>query len=157
MILKSLSTFSVYAALLTACQTQVALPVTEQPNATANTTPRSMTPLVGSEWGLKESASGKGDIFLTFKEDGRAVGSGGCNRFSSAYDFNAQSSQGVNALVFSRIGSTKKLCGPERMQSEQALFGALGNTRGAEFSHLTLKLLSKDGTPLLTLRRRDWD
>lgn len=127
------------AVLLSACQTESGAIVQNSPK---------LSDLAGSEWGLE----GSPDVFLAFKVDGRVNGSGGCNNFFSDYQF-----QGQGPLNFGQIASTKKMCPPDIMDGERAFFNGLEATKGAEVSHLTLQLRDKDGTPLLTLQRRDWD
>jgi heat shock protein HslJ len=117
--------------------------------------PKSTLNLVGSEWGLAETESlfipFTGSQFIAFKVDGKLSGHGGCNRFFASFE------QDGEALSIGPIGSTKMLCPPETMDAERALFEALKNTASADISHLTLTLKDRNGAPILTLQRRDWD
>jgi len=131
-------------ALLGACTTETSAPNYEALKPAA---------LAGSEWGPKD----KPNIFLAFKADGKAIGSGGCNNFFSSYKFVPAETAGAGALSFGPVVATKKMCSPDIMNGEQALFNALNEIQASEFSHLSLMLTGKDGKPLMTLQRRDWD
>lgn len=130
--------------LMAACTTEI---------PSSENIPADIPALAGSEWGPKDQPN----VFLAFKADGKAIGSGGCNNFFSTYNHGPNDVAGAGALSFGPIGATKKMCPPEIMNVEQAFFKTLGDTQGAESSHLSLMLTDKDGTPLITLQRRDWD
>ncbi|RZV44683.1 MAG: META domain-containing protein [Acidimicrobiales bacterium] len=102
--------------------------------------------LAGSEWGLE---SGAHVPFIQFTGEGKAVGNGGCNRFSGSYE------QTGNQISFGRIMSTKMAC--LELDQENAFFQALDQTRSFRGDHLKLVLMSDTGDTLLTLNRRDWD
>lgn len=103
--------------------------------------------LAGSEWG-PDNANGS-DQFVAFKTGGEVIGHGGCNRFFGSYDQNGDS------LTFGPLASTKMAC--PNLGEEQAFMQALQSARSIEATHLRLVLKGEDGTPVLTLRRRDWD
>ena len=103
--------------------------------------------LAGSEWGSPDL----GDAFVQFQSEGKIIGHGGCNRFFGSY------SQTGKTLDIGPLGATKMMCPPPQMTTERALMGALQDTAEVDATHLVLILKDKDGTPLLTLQRRDWD
>lgn len=109
--------------------------------------------LAGSEWGPKDQPN----VFLAFKADGKVIGSGGCNNFFSTYTAIEYAETDISTLNFGPIGSTKKLCATDVMKVEAALFDALRQTDTGQIYHVVLMLRDKDGTPLMTLQRRDWD
>jgi heat shock protein HslJ len=103
--------------------------------------------LAGSEWG-PDSGSG---IFVKFA-DGKASGSGGCNRFSGPYE------QNDTAIRIGPLMATRMACGDEgKMQKEAAWFQLLEAARIIDASHLKLILKDASGKELTVLQRRDWD
>lgn len=103
--------------------------------------------LAGSEWG-PDSGSG---IFVKFA-DGKASGSGGCNRFSGPYE------QNDTAVRIGPLMATRMACGDEsKMQKEAAWFQLLEAARIIDASHLKLILKDASGKELAVLQRRDWD
>ncbi|WP_165943572.1 META domain-containing protein [Roseicella aquatilis] len=90
--------------------------------------PRPASPaLTGREW-VAEEIGGKGVLdrarsTLTLAEDGRAHGSGGCNRFTGGYEVKG------DHLTFSQMGSTMMACEPPVGEQEQRLHQALGAAR----------------------------
>lgn len=103
--------------------------------------------LAGSEWGPE--GENKDDQFVAFKMDGEVIGHGGCNRFFGSYD------QDGDMLTFGPLASTRMAC--PNLDAEQAFMSALQAARQIEATHMQLILKGEDGTPVLTLRRRDWD
>lgn len=107
--------------------------------------------LEGSEWAPElEAGAGLGaDMFVAFKSGGDVIGHGGCNRFFGSYEHSG------NTLTFGPLASTRMAC--QDMSGERAFMQALQSTRTIEATHLRLVLLGEDGSPILSLRRRDWD
>lgn len=103
--------------------------------------------LAGSEWGFE----GQSDRFVKFENEGRVIGSGGCNNFFGDY----QAANG--AITIGPIAGTKKMCPPDIMKAEDSLVGGLQMARRFEATHTVLILRDDNGTTLLTLQRRDWD
>jgi heat shock protein HslJ len=103
--------------------------------------------LAGSEWGY---ASG-GETFIQFG-DGRASGSGGCNRFSGTY------TQDGDRVRIGPLAATKMACLDETlMQKEQRFFEMLEAVRTVDATHMKLVLKDETGKDLAVLVRRDWD
>lgn len=76
-------------------------------------------PLVGTQWQLNDAAANS-TVTLSFDEDGKVSGSGGCNTFSGSYTI------GQDSLSFGPLASTKKACADETlMKQEQDFFAAL--------------------------------
>jgi len=103
--------------------------------------------LAGSEWGPEDA--GEVEQFVAFKMGGEVIGHGGCNRFFGSY------TQDGNTLTFGPLASTKMAC--PNLKQEQDFMSALQSARSVEATHMHLILKGEDGTPVLTLRRRDWD
>lgn len=113
-------------------------------------------PLAGSAWGLVEmngeAVPADADVFVAFREDGRAAGSGGCNRFTGSY------TQGPGRLAFSPLAATRMACPRPVMARESAVFAAMERVASvARHTRTTLVLADADGRPILRFRRRDRD
>jgi RimJ/RimL family protein N-acetyltransferase len=92
----------------------------------------------GIEWTLV------GGLGQTLRLDGgRAVGSGGCNRFTGGYSLEG------DRLSFQPLASTRMACAPELMQAEGEFFSALGRTARVSFAEGELALLDEAGAELL--------
>lgn len=103
--------------------------------------------LAGSEWGSADL----GEAFVQFQAGGKLIGNSGCNRFFGSFTQTGQN------IEIGPLDATKMMCPPAQMDIERTVLGALGNTKSVDATHLVLILKDKDGTPLLTLQRRDWD
>lgn len=103
--------------------------------------------LAGSEWGPEGPT--QSEQFVAFKTGGEVIGHGGCNRFFGTYD------QTGDELKFGPLASTKMAC--PNLDEEQAFMTALQSARQIEATHLRLIMRGEDGSPVLTLKRRDWD
>ena len=82
-------------------------------------------------------------LAVTFDENDRAFGTGGCNHWFAGY--------GVEGMImrFSKVGSTRRLCAPEVMQQEQAFFDALTQVRHWDRNDDgELRLWPEQGKPL---------
>ncbi len=86
--------------------------------------------LAGSHWQVTAVNNGRqavvsvapgSQLSLQFGADGRAMGSAGCNSFSSAYQTSGFS------ITFGQVASTRKMCGtpPEVMEQESQFLKAL--------------------------------
>ena len=122
---------------LTACAKVAKINKAQSPLAT----------LVGSEWAPEDG--GEVEQFVAFKADGEVIGHGGCNRFFGSY------TQEGNTLTFGPLASTKMAC--PNLKQEQEFMSALQSARSVEATHMRLVIKDEEGTPVLTLRRRDWD
>jgi len=111
------------------------------------------TDLVGPAWIVGDIAGRgvagrlRGDI--TFSAEGRAFGSGGCNRFTGGYALDGA------ALRFDRMASTQMACEPEAMDQERRFHEALGAVRGWRMEGGALHLTDAAGAILMRLTRAD--
>jgi heat shock protein HslJ len=121
--------------------------------ATASAASTGTVALVGPTW-VAEDIHGRGVIDylqsqITFTVEGRAHGSGGCNRFTGDYRLEDAT------LEPGPLATTRKACPPAIMNQEARFFEALEETRGYRFDHGLLFLLDAQGTPVMRLWRRD--
>jgi heat shock protein HslJ len=108
-------------------------------------------PLAGSQWELVTTGAGDAlvdgsSITLAFGDDGRAVGSGGCNGYGGSYRING------DALSFSDLISTLRACAQGGvMAQETAYLAAIGaaTTYTLEGDTLTIRY---DGGALVFTR-----
>ncbi len=117
------------------------------PQASNETAPN----LVG-DW-LVEDISGRGviDILqstLTFDDNGRVHGMGGCNRFSGGVKSSA------DGLSFGPLAATQMACPPAIADQESRYFAALAAVRKARVEGAFLILSAADGTQLVKLTRK---
>jgi putative lipoprotein len=124
------------------------------PAERTETTPPS---LVGPTW-VAEDIDGRGVIddlqsWLTFTDEGRVQGHGGCNGFSGGYtiDGDALTIGGEGA----RIVATLMACAPAAMDQEAKLFAALELVRHWRIERGLLLLLDAAGTPAIRFWRRE--
>jgi len=113
---------------------------------------REPAPSVVGLWAVQEVAGAPAladtRVTLSLYGDGRAVGRGGCNNFTTNYK------QDGGAITFSPILSSKMACAAEVMTQEQAYFAALAAATHAERRpDGTLALTSDSGG--LVLRREE--
>lgn len=107
--------------------------------------------LVGPAW-VVEDIAGRGVVDrlrtdISFSEEGRAFGSGGCNRFTGGYALDGA------ALRFDRMASTQMACAPAAMDQERRFHEALEAVRGWRMEGSVLHLTDAAGTTLLRLTR----
>jgi heat shock protein HslJ len=106
-----------------------------------------MTDLMGTEWQLVsiagEDVAAGVTTTLTFGEDGRAGGSGGCNRYSANYVIDRES------LGFGPVVSTKMACPEPNMQQEAAYFAALEAVVSYSIQQGQLVVTAADGLTLV--------
>lgn len=81
-------------------------------------------------------------------QGGRAVGSDGCNRFSTAYTARGSS------LEIASGASTLMACPPDRRELAQAVAGALSAAKGYRIADGKLRLIGGDGAVLATFARQ---
>ncbi len=86
--------------------------------------------------------------YLTLSADGRAEGSGGCNRFSGGWTADGA------ALRIGPLAATRRACLPAPMQQEDRFFAALEAARGFRIEAGRLVLVDAAGAPLARLRRQ---
>lgn len=85
-------------------------------------------------------------ITVRFTDDGRIVGSSGCNRYSAAI------TKEGDRLSIAQAVSTRMACAPALMQQEQRFFAALGETTAIyKLSDTWLVSEDADGTPRLKM------
>lgn len=129
---------------------------TEEPGGTAaegTTSPGDVGALADRHWRL-ETFGARGvslpplegtEITLSFAGDGQASGTGGCNRYFTSFE-----SGEAGALSFGQIGMTRMACPTEIMDQETAFLQALGDMARYEIDRDRLRLLTVDGTGVLT-------
>jgi heat shock protein HslJ len=113
--------------------------------------------LAGTEWSASSINNGKGGVAslvagstvtLTFGPDGRANGSGGCNRFSASFE----SARGT--LKFGAAAATRMMCTSAGvMDQEQAFFDALGKVAAYRVEADRLELRTAEGALAASFHR----
>jgi heat shock protein HslJ len=95
------------------------------------------------EWIGERPLIDRSHLSLTFEDDGRAFGSGGCNHWFGSYQLNA------GKLTFGPLGSTRRTCAPALMEQEQRFFEALANVQRWDFNDIgQLQLWPASGKPI---------
>lgn len=95
------------------------------------------------EWIGERPLIDRSHLSVSFGEDGRAFGSGGCNHWFAGYTLEG------GKLQFSQPGSTRKACSPALMEQEQRFFDALGKVERWDFSEIDqLRLWPAEGEPI---------
>ena len=108
---------------------------------------RSQGNLVGTEWRVAGIAGKPVTEAGTVRfEAGKVSGKAACNNYFGALK---EAGQGIE---ISGIGATRKFC-DGRMELEQALLKALGDSKLARLDGATLTLLDAAGAPVLALVR----
>lgn len=107
--------------------------------------------LIGPTW-IAEDIGGRGVVDglrteITFGTDGRATGTGGCNRFNGGFTL-----EGSN-LRFGPAASTNMACAPAAMDQEQRFHAALAEVRGYRIENGILHLTDGAGRTLVRLAR----
>lgn len=105
--------------------------------------------LVGPTW-IAEDIGGRGatdrlQSSITFGADGRAHGSGGCNRFTGGYTLDGAS------LRFGAMAQTNMACVEAAMEQEQRFHAALAAVQGWRIEGGILHLTGVGGTTVLRL------
>ncbi|WP_119068807.1 META domain-containing protein [Aggregatilinea lenta] len=106
--------------------------------------------LAGTSWTLTslDGDAPAGTITLTFDDERRVVGSGGCNNYSTTYELAS------NSVSFSPPVSTRMACADDAVnEQELAYFGALEAATGYEVSDDQLVIPYGDGAELVFTRR----
>lgn len=84
---------------------------------------------------------------LTFHPDGRATGTGGCNRWFAGYSLTGE------GLTFQQAGATMMACAPDVMEAERRFLEALGRVTGFDIDpDGALILHAGDAAPILAAR-----
>lgn len=99
-------------------------------------------------WVAKSLAGAEAPPRIELGAGGTVRGHTGCNGFSARYARGAD-----DALTFSSIVSSKKLCEGEPGRSEQRVLRALAGTHRASVDGDVLTLRDAAGAPLLAWRR----
>jgi heat shock protein HslJ len=94
--------------------------------------PSAVTPVT---WVDVAAPQDRRPVSLSFQEARRSSGFAGCNGFSSQVDLGAQ------AVSFTLIVTTRMLCEPEAMDTEQRYLKALNAARSARIDKGVLELL----------------
>ena len=107
--------------------------------------------LQGAEW-IVEDINGGGVIdyskaTISFSEEGRISGTGGCNLFSGHYE-----ASGSTLKIMSGIAMTRKACAPALMQQDQRLMTILQSGQSYSIKDGTLTILNANGRSV-TARR----
>jgi putative lipoprotein len=102
--------------------------------------------LTGTSWTLvelleEEVASGEHELApeLRFEAEGRAAGSGGCNRFTGGWEADGA------RLRIGPVATTRRACA-HGMEREEIFFQALALVERFELGESTLTLLRGDGS-----------
>lgn len=94
-------------------------------------------PFVGTKWMLVTERKLAGEApYLEFG-DGAVTGSSGCNSILGRY---LQDSVGAGAIVFSTIGTSKRLCDGVAMALEERLLGVLRSSTSVRVTGDTLRI-----------------
>lgn len=106
---------------------------------------------VGPLW-IAEDIGGRGVVdrlqtSITFGADGRAYGSGGCNRFTGGYTLDG------DKLSFGAMAQTNMACVEAAMDQEQRFHQALGAVRGWRIENGLLHLTDGQGATVVRLAR----
>ena len=101
-------------------------------SAPAGLDPSAVTPMT---WVDVAAPQDRKPVSLSFQDGHRASGFAGCNGYSSQVDLGAQ------AVSFKVIVTTRMLCEPEAMDTEQRYIKALDATRSARIDKGVLELL----------------
>lgn len=95
------------------------------------------------EWIGERPLVDNSHLTLTLDAEGRAQGSGGCNRWFGPYQLQDRQ------LSFGPLGSTRKLCPPALMEQEARFLQALDQVQRWDFSPQNqLRLWPAEGQPL---------
>lgn len=108
--------------------------------------------LAGAEWQVEDIGGGGiidgAHVTLTFGDEGRAYGSGGCNRWSGSF------TAGGATLAFDPAATTRMACAEALMTLEQAFLTALTQVTGYRIDDTgALVLTDAAGAAVLTARR----
>lgn len=82
---------------------------------------------------------------ISFLKDNRIAGDTGCNRLLGTYSLDG------TTVDFSKLGMTRKACGPALMRMESAFTANLGQTVKITADGDNLKLWNRDGKLVMTL------
>jgi heat shock protein HslJ len=107
--------------------------------------------LAGAPWVVQEIAgqplAGRIRAEITFDGQGRAHGTGGCNRFNGGYALDGA------ALRFGPAAQTNMACEPPAMEQEARLHAALATVRAWRIEGGRLLLLDASGAAAVGLSR----
>lgn len=111
-----------------------------------------MDSLIGGTW-LAEDIRGGGVIdnvqsTVSFTEDGRLAGSGGCNRLKGSFRVTG------DAMQISPLATTRMMCPAAVMDQERKFLAALEAVGSSRIDGPYLRLLSEDGIELVRLTRQ---
>jgi heat shock protein HslJ len=112
-------------------------------------------PLAGTEWVVAalagETWPSMSPATILMADDGRAMGSSGCNRWTGSW--RAEGAEG--ALAFGPVAITRRVCVPRLMAAERRFLAALAATAAATVApDGTLTLSDAAGAPLLVAQPR---
>ena len=114
-------------------------------------------PLEGTAWLVDGIAIGDDAVSSTIAgteadlvfDAGDVSGSAGCNTLKGSYTIEA--TLWADAISFSEVATTKKLCEPDVAEQEQAILAALDAAASYAIDGSTMTLSDGDGTFLLSL------
>ncbi len=92
-----------------------------------------------------EPASAKAEVTIAIGTDGRATGSGGCNRFTGSVKVEG------DAISFGPAAATRMMCEPEISNQEARFFQTLEKIRSWTWDGPRLTLLDGAGKTVLRL------
>jgi heat shock protein HslJ len=128
------------------------LAVTQKTPATTVAAPEAQTPLEGTLWQLTSYVDANGqtqttlagsEVTATF-QDGRVVGSAGCNNYTAEYTLDG------SALAIGPAATTLRACISEELSAQEAAYlSALAAVASYEISGETLTLLDAAGQTVL--------
>lgn len=82
---------------------------------------------------------------IEFTSDGRVSGNTACNQLTGTF------SETGTQLDLSKVGATKRACGPKLMEVENRFLTNLHNTRTFQIENDTVKLIDANGKVVMTL------
>jgi putative lipoprotein len=117
-------------------------------DTSANT---SSVTLVGSAWTVEDINGGgiidNSNVTISFTQDGKISGSGGCNFYSGNYE---ASDKILN--VVGGVALTQKACAPALMKQDQKLLTVLQQAQSYSINNDSLTIVSKNGRTIMARR-----
>lgn len=129
----------------------VEIPLVRVRQPASGPAPADRAALVGHSW-VAEDIGGRGVVDrlrteITFSAEGRAYGSGGCNRFTGGYELDGAT------LRLGHMASTQMACVPAAMDQERRFHEALAAVTGWRLDGSILHLTGAAGATLIRLSR----
>ena len=106
----------------------------------------------GTSWSAasigKQPVPDDPEMYVSFEQDGKITGHGGCNRFFGALE------QSESGFTIGPLGSTRMACPEPIMQREFAFLEALQNMKSYAIDNGVLRVLDESGNVIAELKRR---